>query len=1685
MVHLHTHSMYSLRDSIIRPEDLIERLKEIGQDTVAITDHGGSLGGVTLYQTLKKAGIRYIHGCEFYICFDVSVKDKDSKYYHLVALCKNETGRQNLNKLISISERPENRYFKPRIDFDLLSKYGDGLIIMSACLAGEISRAILDGDISAAVKTAIRYRARFGPDYYLEIQAHNDPQQISVNREIIKIAKQLGIPCVVTTDAHYTWEADRKYQIKYAFNGSYKEDGEAYIDCFIQSEQEVRDRLFYLDADTVDELIRNTHMIAEKCQMEIPLSAPIMPKVDTPPEFQSNHDWLVSLCTDGFRRKLNIDPVARSNVSQDGLQHDLDTINAYVDRYEYELNALDKMGFVDYILLVYSYASVGKRRGIARGSGGGSLINYLTDITNIDPIEHGLYFERFIDVSALSKLESGEITAKELKIPDIDLDFSKDSCDEVLKFLYQKYGEDKVASIGKFGTNQTKGTIRDMCKVLGIGLNEADRIAKSFESYEIDEIDRMISGELPTPESAKEAVACVKSYRELFEYVRKLNGLPKSFGLHACFSGDTLITTDHGQIAISDIKTGDLVLTKNGRYGKVIQTSKLQSDNIVQVDISGAPNIVCTADHLFLVRKRLHCKKHIFSDPMWVAASEIKKSDVVAMAQNQNSSIAPGEKLNTQSNDFWWVIGRYIGDGWTEAPKERNERRVIICCSKNGTLEIESICIHLIRAGFKFRTEEANTVYKIHILDPELYSFLLQFGKYAFGKHLTSTIQNLPVELLKSFLDGYFSADGYIDKKGFQNFKTVSKGLAIDIKQAVAKAYNRHSGICIIPQKTEVICGREVNSKEKYTCYFSANQREKERCFYEYPYVWAFVNDVSKLDQEIDVYDLTVNEDSSFVANGVVVHNCGKIVATRDLDYYLPSCYDSNGIRYLQGDMHDVEDMGLVKIDVLGLRTLDAEYDTLEQSGEGPEFLDPKQDYSDEKVLSIFRKGDTVGIFQMASPGMKKTLRNMDVSGIEDLSAANALFRPGSIQYIDNYCRRKAGEERFEYLHPDLEPILKNTYGIIVFQEQLIEIGRMAGLHNPDQLRKATGKKNPALLAEVQPELHEKLLARGWSEAQFDKLWSDMLEFARYSFNKCVAASTRIQRAGQGSKWWPTVEEMWKIKNDLTYSNSVGKQPLRSKYLRGYGYALSMFPDNRIRKNKIVDIFQSGIRDVWEVKTESGASIVCTDNHRFPTPNGYRKLSELNAGDLLFVKGTYEKTKIKYNFTNGEFKRNIPKPGEKGFQRIEDGESVKFYTVREEKRIAKCACEECGKPYRDSGRFELHHRDRDRKNNDFGNLVWVCNSCHKKLEYAAGRRKVYEKGIPTTLSKIVSIEYMGKQMTYDIEMENPAHTFISETGLVTSNSHSSAYAIIAYMTAKQKAYYPAEFYCGLCNSYIGKPDFVKSEANEIIGDMMRHGIRIAPANFRNDHRRCNVKDGKVLWGIPLIRDCNTALGEALYELRDTRQEHFWRVAKILGDKGMKSKVEILVKLGFFHEYGTAKELLRVLDLAEMFKMGDRKSIKKAAIAGNEFMENTLKKYASSTNAKGEELSTYKILDCGSILDECEDHIKTLYLGDFDNKAMLLTQREYIGALAIPTGNRADRRRLFVNSVFPLNRKSDGKLFGYNVAYTSIGSGVTNSMTVFLERFQKLPVSPGDIILCKDYVKDKKGYFRMLDYEKCY
>lgn len=1326
--------MLSLRDSIIKPDDLIERLKEIGQDAVAITDHGTSLGGISFYKKLKENGIRYIHGCEMYICDDLSVKDKDNRYYHLIVLCLNEQGRKNLNKLISKSELPENKYFKPRIDFDLLCQHSEGLLVTSACMAGEISKYIEKNDYKSAKNIAMKYKSVFRENYYLEVQSHNDPKQIELNKRIYELSVECGIECVVTCDAHYVWERDRDYQNKYAFNGSYKEDGEAYVDCFIQSEEDVRNRLSYFDSSVVDNLIHNTHEISDKCNVEMPLSAPIMPKIETPFEFKNNREWLEDICERGFRDKLKIDSL------------DAKTQKDYRDRYIYELDALDRMGFLDYILLVYSYANVAKRRGIARGSGGGSLVCYLSNITNIDPIEHGLYFERFIDVGALDLLESGEITVSELKIPDIDLDFSGESCKEVLMYLYNKYGEENVASIGKFGTNQTKGTIRDMCKVLDINLETADAIAKSFENYEINEIDDLVSSGEKIPYSAKDAVMYTNNYPKLFDYVRKLNGLPKSFGLHSC----------------------------------------------------------------------------------------------------------------------------------------------------------------------------------------------------------------------------------------------------------------------------------------------------------------------------------------------------GKIISTRPLDEFLPSCYDSEGIRYLQGDMHDVEDVGLVKIDVLGLRTLDQEYDTVDMAGKSQEYINPKiQDYTDPKVLDIFRKGDTVGIFQFSSYGMRETLKKMNVRGIEDLSIANALYRPGSMAYIDNFCKRRIGAERFEYLHPDLEPILKNTYGIIVFQEQLIEIGKMAKIRNPDLLRKATGKKDIKMLNKVKPELEENLKERGWSDSQFDRLWSDMIEFSKYSFNKCISGKTILKRFGQkSSAFHPTVEEMFKIKNNKEYAIKTGHYELHQKYKHhGYGNALSMCLDGRIHKNKIIDIYYSGYREVYKIETESGKEIVCTNNHKFPTPDGIKPLEKLNVWDSLFICGDYEVCTNTYNLTDGNFESNLPKKGQQGFQKKPHGSSSIYSQTKKENIENRKPCEICNVEYNEKSKFELHHKDGNRKNNCLKNYSWCCNSCHKKEEYKLGRVKVLEKGLPVILDRIKKITSNGFEHVYDIEMNDPNHNFVTLDGIVTSNSHSAAYAIIAFITAKQKAYYPAEFFAGLCNSYIGKSGFVKDDANEIITDMHKHKIKISPFNYKNDHRRCSVIGKKILYAVPLIKECNETVANVLKDASNIEYKYFWELTKDLYRNGVnKSQMNILVKLDFFREYGNSKELLRIIDIFEFFKCGESKSIKKDKLKSNNFLYNLVSQNASDKGVKGDVLKAFKIKNIDNILNESEKFILSLNLEDFDFKNKIASQKEFLGFVSLTTELEEDRPKLYVKEIYPLRRKSDGVQFGYSIIAQSIGSGIESRYTIFDKVFRLNPIDVDDIIQCFKYSQNGQ-YFTLEKYQK--
>lgn len=1305
----------------------------------------------------------------------------------------------------------------------MLKEHKEGLIICSACLAGEISKLIMDNKNVEATNVALKYKEEFGDDYYIEIQSHNDKDQIEVNKKLVQIAAENKIEVVVTCDAHYTWEKDRAYQNIYAFNGKYKENGESYIDCFVQSEQEVRDRLKYLPDEIVEKSIRNTHIIADKCNVELPLSAPIMPKVETPIEFKDNVSWLRSICEQGCRSKLGFDINTLENAGESSIPSE--KRQSYQDRYEYEIDALSRMGFVDYTLLVYSYANVGKRRGKGRGSGGGSIVNYFANITDVDPIEHGLFFERYVDVSALGALERGEITAKELKIPDVDLDFSGEDCEKVLLWLKDRYGVDRVASIGKFGTNKTKGCIRDICKNMGIDLNTADMIAKSFGEYQIDDLDAIVSAGEKVPEGLKEAYDFTQKYPKLFDYVRKLVGLPKSFGLHACFDKDSIVYTKTGYKKISEVKVGEKVYTHNNEYKTVVNVLTKDVNSKATVITSGAFPIKTTPDHKFYAMQRVPkeaYKPKEYSEPKWIEARELKKADLICMPVH-TKEVFPyylPYVLDLSNEDIWWIFGRFVGDGWCEYIESRKEKRLIICCSKTTTKDLEEIIKHLEKADIKYRYEECSTTYKIHVLNEEMFNFCWRFGKYAHRKRIPSEVIDLPVALLKHFLEGYLSADGYLSKDNRYNFKTVSFELANGLMQIITKCYHVPCSVYTLPAKQEYIEGRLVNSKEKYVCGFKKELKPKDRSIYKDGKLWIYVRDVQIFDEEDQFYDLTVMDDHSYTVNNVAVHNCGKVIATQELDNYLPSCYDDNGVRYLQGDMHDVEDVGLVKVDVLGLRTLDHEYDALELSGNGEEYINPKQKYDDDAVWELFRRGDTSGIFQFSSKGMKETLRKMEVSSIHELAVANALFRPGAMAHIDEYCNRKKGIEEVAYYHSDLEPILKDTYGVIVFQEQLILIARLAKMHNPDILRKLVGKKSAALIPVVKPELHDGLIARGWSEEQFNQLWDVILASTMYLFNR---------------------------------------------------------------------------------------------------------------------------------------------------------------------------------------------------------------------------------------------------------------------------SHAVAYAILAYMTAKIKAHYPAEFYAGLLSSYIGSGNF-KDDSPEYFGDIARHKISYIPFSFRNDHRKCSVRDGKIIYALPLVRDMNTETAEILYKNKDFKGNYFYELLQRLYEDGLrKATLSALISLDMFSEFGNSRQLQMILDAWEFAKWGAKDKMLKKTASKNPSLDAIISNHSTDLNAKGVETASYMDIKWQDVMREFEKRVKDSDISDVNIKVKVVNQKEKIGLAPFPTGREEDRSLLFVTDVKPLCNRTTGSQFGWSVFTSSFGSGIQSRFSVKGKQYREWdtnPIAPNDIIRCLGWENDR-GYFNLTAWKQVY
>ena len=505
--HLHVHTEYSLLDGSNKITEYVNRIRELGMTAGAITDHGVMYGVIDFYRAAKKAGINPILGCEVYVApgsrFDREQVKGEDRYYHLVLLAENNVGYANLMKIVS-KGFVDGYYYRPRVDMEVLETYHEGIIALSACLAGEVQRYLTRGMYEEAKAIALKYETCFGKgNFFLELQDHGIPEQAQVNQQLLRMHQELGIDLVATNDVHYTYEKDAEaHDILLCLQTGKKlsdEDRMRYEggQYFVKSEEEMKALFPYaLDA------IENTQKIADRCHVEIEFGVTKLPKFDVPDGYTS-WEYLNKLCYEGLDERYSPKRVQELK-----------------PRLEYELSVIEKMGYVDYFLIVWDFIHFARENDImvgpGRGSAAGSLVSYTLGITKLDPIRYSLLFERFLNPERVS-------------MPDIDVDFCYERRQEVIDYVVRKYGKDRVVQIVTFGTMAAKGVIRDVGRVMDLPYAMCDSIAKMIPN----ELGITISKALKMNPELRGLYESNPEVTKLIDMSLRLEGLPRHTSMHA------------------------------------------------------------------------------------------------------------------------------------------------------------------------------------------------------------------------------------------------------------------------------------------------------------------------------------------------------------------------------------------------------------------------------------------------------------------------------------------------------------------------------------------------------------------------------------------------------------------------------------------------------------------------------------------------------------------------------------------------------------------------------------------------------------------------------------------------------------------------------------------------------------------------------------------------------------------------------------------------------------------------------------------------------------------------------------------------------------------------------------------------------------------------------------------------
>ncbi len=576
--HLHVHTEYSLLDGSNKIKEYVKRVKELGMDSAAITDHGVMYGVIDFYKECKAQGIRPILGCEIYVApgsrFDKELTGGEDRYYHLVLLAENNTGYDNLVKIVSRGFT-EGYYYKPRVDMELLQECHEGLIALSACLAGEVQRYISKGLVDEAKKAALRYRDCFGEgNFFLELQDHGLSEQKMVNTTLLQMSRELEIPLVVTNDVHYTYKEDVKpHDIllciqtgkKLADEDRMRYEGGQY---YVKSEEEMKGLFPY-----AWEAVENTRRIADRCNVEIEFGVIKLPHFEVPEGYDS-WTYLNKLCYDGLHSRYGDNENAPAGETGQTLK----------ERLDYELDVIKTMGYVDYFLIVWDFINYAKSNGImvgpGRGSAAGSIVSYALRITDIDPIKYNLLFERFLNPERIS-------------MPDIDIDFCFERRQEVIDYVGRKYGPEKVVQIVTFGTLAAKGVIRDVGRVMDLPYAYVDSLAKMIPRIP-NELNITIDKALKVNPELRKLYETDEQVKELIDMSKCLEGLPRHASMHAA------------GVVICSRPAEELVPLSRGADGAVttqFTMTTIEELGLLKMDFLGLRTLTVLRDAVALIEK--------------------------------------------------------------------------------------------------------------------------------------------------------------------------------------------------------------------------------------------------------------------------------------------------------------------------------------------------------------------------------------------------------------------------------------------------------------------------------------------------------------------------------------------------------------------------------------------------------------------------------------------------------------------------------------------------------------------------------------------------------------------------------------------------------------------------------------------------------------------------------------------------------------------------------------------------------------------------------------------------------------------------------------------------------------------------------------------------------------------------